>query len=393
MSFVQQSPYDVAIVGARCAGAFLATLLARAGLSVVVLDKAPAGTDTLSTHALMRGGVIQLARHGLLEAVVAAGTPAVRETTFVYGDETVTVPMKPQAGTDALYAPRRTVLDPILQDAARDAGARLLFGHLVTGVTRAPSGRVDGLVARGPAGEAVRIAADLVVGADGVRSRLARDVGARTLRTSAAATATVFAYLPGVTGPGYRWHFAPGAAAGLIPTNDAALLLATTSAARFQGELGGDPARAFPALLAELSPDYGALVAAAGMQGKLRAFGGIAGHLRQSFGPGWALVGDAGFFRDPLTAHGITDALVHADLLAEAILGGGGPAPMRRFQEARDALALPILAATEAIAGFVWDLDEIQAHHAALNRAMKAENAVLAARAPLPTPAPLRMSA
>lgn len=393
MSFVQTPRFDVTIVGARCAGAFLATLLARAGLSVAVLDKAPAGTDTLSTHALMRGGVIQLARHGLLEAVVAAGTPPVTQTTFVYGADAVTVPMKPQAGTDALYAPRRTVLDPILQEAAREAGARMLFGHLVTGLTRAPSGRVDGLVARNPAGEVVRIAADLVVGADGVRSRLAHAVGARTLRASEAATATLFGYLPGVSGPGYRWHFAPGAAAGLIPTNDAALLFATTSAARFQAAFGGDAARAFPALLDALSPDYGALVAAAGMQGKLRAFGGIPGHLRQGFGPGWALVGDAGFFRDPLTAHGITDALIHADLLAEAILGGGGPAPMRRFQEARDALALPILQATEAIASFAWDLDAIQEHHAALNRAMKAENAFLAARAPLAVPAPLRLSA
>lgn len=392
MTLARTQAFDVAIVGARCAGAFLATLLSRAGLSVIVLDRAAPGTDTLSTHALMRGGVIQLARHGLLDAVAQAGTPAVTQTTFVYGDEAITVPIKPQAGTTCLYAPRRVVLDPILQDAARGAGARLLFGHTVSDLTRAPSGCVDGLVARGPAGEVVRISAGLVVGADGMRSRVARAVGARLIRAGEAATATLFAYLPGVTGPGYRWHFRPGVAAGVIPTNDAALVFAAAPAARLHGDLAGDPQGAYRRLLGEVSEDYVALLDTAGTQGRLRGFGGVPGHVRQAHGPGWALVGDAGLFRDPLTAHGITDALIQADLLAEAILAGGAAA-MRRFQAARDALAMPVFEATEAIAGFGWNLEALQAHHAALNRAMKDENAVLAARAPLAAPAPLALSA
>src|SRR5438445_616320 len=130
--------YDVVVVGARCAGAATAMLLARNGLDVALVDRAPAaGTDTLSTHALMRAGVIQLQRWGLLDQVVAAGTPAIRRTVFHYGDAATTVALKPFGGVDALYAPRRTVLDPLLVDAARDAGADVVFGMSVTGVGRA----------------------------------------------------------------------------------------------------------------------------------------------------------------------------------------------------------------------------------------------------------------
>ena len=99
--------YDVVIAGARCAGAATALLLARHGARVLVLDKSRYGTDTLSTHALMRGAVVQLHRWGLLPGVVGAGTPPVRSTTFHLPDAVTTVPIKPKHGVEALYAPRR----------------------------------------------------------------------------------------------------------------------------------------------------------------------------------------------------------------------------------------------------------------------------------------------
>jgi flavin-dependent dehydrogenase len=145
---MRMKTYDAVIVGARCAGAATAMLLARRGLSVLVLERARPGTDTLSTHALMRGGVVQLRRWGLLDRLVEAGTPPVRRTSFHYGDETVTVSVKPAAGVDALYAPRRTLLDRVLVDAAVEAGAEVRFGVDVTGVLRHPDGRVGGVVAR-----------------------------------------------------------------------------------------------------------------------------------------------------------------------------------------------------------------------------------------------------
>ena len=148
------------------------------------LDRSRYGADTLSTHALMRGGVIQLHRWGLLDAVIAAGTPAVRRTRFTYADDDVTVTIKPSHGVDALYAPRRTVLDPILVDAAVAAGAQVRYGTTVGGVTRDRHGRVDGVRRpRTADGEPVRHAAGLVVGADGVFSAVARAVDAPVERS------------------------------------------------------------------------------------------------------------------------------------------------------------------------------------------------------------------
>ena len=108
--------YDAIVVGARCAGAATAMLLARRGLRVLLFDRDRRGADTLSTLALMRAGVLQLHRWGLLEQVRASGAAAIRSTSFVYGDEVITVPIKSRDGVDALYAPRRTSLDVLLAD-------------------------------------------------------------------------------------------------------------------------------------------------------------------------------------------------------------------------------------------------------------------------------------
>src|SRR5262249_25330521 len=121
------SSYDAVVVGARCAGAATAMLLARAGLAVLVVEQGTRGADTLSTLALMRAGVVQLSRWGLLDAIKTAGTPRITKTAFHYGDRSVEVPIKPRDGVDALYAPRRTLLDPLLADGARAAGADLAY--------------------------------------------------------------------------------------------------------------------------------------------------------------------------------------------------------------------------------------------------------------------------
>jgi 2-polyprenyl-6-methoxyphenol hydroxylase-like FAD-dependent oxidoreductase len=98
--------YDAIVVGARCAGAATAMLLARRGLSVLLFDRDRRGADTLSTLAMMRAGVLQLRRWGLLEQLRETGAPDIRSTSFVYGDEVITVPIKPRDGVNAL-APRR----------------------------------------------------------------------------------------------------------------------------------------------------------------------------------------------------------------------------------------------------------------------------------------------
>src|SRR5215475_9957929 len=138
--------FDVVIIGARCAGAATALLLARAGARVLVVDRALQGSDTTSTHALMRGGILQLHRWGVLPAIVAAGTPPVHSTTFSYSTQEVTVAIEPRYGVDALYAPRRRVLDRVLVDAAVASGAEVEYGVKVEDLIRDDAGRVCGVI-------------------------------------------------------------------------------------------------------------------------------------------------------------------------------------------------------------------------------------------------------
>ena len=168
---------DAVIVGARCAGAATALLLARAGARVLLVDKGVYGSDTLSTHALMRGAVLQLHRWGVLPAIVAAGTPPVHSTTFSYREQDVTVPIEPRFGVSALYAPRRALLDRTLVDAAADSGAEVSYGVRVDDVIIDDRGRVRGITAVA-GGTRHRIEADIVIGADGLHSTIAQRVGA-----------------------------------------------------------------------------------------------------------------------------------------------------------------------------------------------------------------------
>ena len=194
-------------------------LLAREGLRVLLLDRSPLGADTLSTHALMRGGVLQLSRWGLLDQIVAAGTPAVTRTTFRYGHENVIITIKPAHGVDALYAPRRTLLDPLLVHAAVDAGVDVHHSTSVTDLIRR-HGRVVGVHATTSDGRAVELGAPLVIGADGIHSIIAQRVGAAFCRMGQHASATTYGYWPDLATDGYEWNFHPNACSGVIPTND-----------------------------------------------------------------------------------------------------------------------------------------------------------------------------
>jgi menaquinone-9 beta-reductase len=372
--------YDAVVVGARPAGAATAMLLARAGRRVLLLDRSAYGTDTLSTHALMRAGVLQLRRWRLLENVRRAMTPAVSRTVFHYGDETVDVSFRPQHGVDALYAPRRTVLDRIVVDAARAAGVEVVYGARVTGLQRDATGRVVGVRAR-TATEPLAVAgASIVIGADGMRSTIARLVEAEIEHSTTAASAFIYGYFRGLGVNGYDWHFRPGTSAGVIPTNHGvANVFVGMPPRRFTTEVRARGVEAtFRAVLAEAAPPVADALAGHGAVGRFRSFAGHAGFLRRSHGPGWALVGDAGYFKDPVTAHGITDALRDAELLARALLSSPAHAPdATAFQAARDALARPFMDATAGIAAYTWNLAQVQALHLELKRATDEEVAIL----------------
>ena len=213
--------YDVVVVGGRVAGASTAMLLARAGARVALLDRSSYGSDTVSTHGLMRGGVLQLSRWGLLDEVAAAGTPPIRQTLFEYADGgTDRVAIRASAGVDALYAPRRLVLDPILVDAAADAGADVAHETTVTALLRDDGGRVRGVRARDRRGRTSELRGAITVGADGIRSTVADQAGAPFLRRGRAASAVLYRYYAGIGATDYEWAWAVGGGAGFTPTND-----------------------------------------------------------------------------------------------------------------------------------------------------------------------------
>ena len=375
--------FDAVIVGARCAGAATALLLARAGARVLLVDKGVYGSDTTSTHALMRGAVLQLHRWGVLGAIVAAGTPPVRSTTFSYSEQDVTVPIEPKFGVSALYAPRRALLDRVLVDAAADNGAEVCHGVRVDDVMVDDRGRVRGITAVMD-GIRRRIDADIVIGADGRHSTIAQRVGAASVVEGRHSAGVLYSYWEGLPMDGYYWRFQKGASIGTIPTNGGATcVFASVPSERFRTEAAGDPMSAYRRLIREVSAGLDAGLGDARRVEPVRGFGGQVGFIRRSTGPGWALVGDAGYFKDPLTAHGITDALRDAELLARAVIRGTTDA-CAEYEATRHDLSLRLFTITDEIASFAWTDSEVQSLHRAFSAEMSREVRALAALEPLP---------
>ncbi|MBS1787033.1 MAG: FAD-dependent monooxygenase [Acidobacteria bacterium] len=365
--------YDVIVVGARVAGAATAMLLARAGLHVLVVDRSAYGSDTLSTHALMRAGVMQLHRWGVLDRIVKAGTPPIRRTTFHYGAEMVPVEMKDRDGVNALYAPRRTVLDAALTDAAHEAGADVVHGATVTNLLHGQTGRVCGVALTDAEGASRHIEAGIVIGADGARSSVARAVGAETTREGNTATAVLYGYWHGLELDGTHWNFGLDVASGAIPTNDdLTCVFVAMRPRRYEAQRPGGFDKLYAEAIREADPELAGAVAHAQRVGKFYPFAGRRGFIRQSWGRGWALVGDAACFKDPLTAHGITDALRDAELLANAVIAGTDSA-LDGYQSERDAFAVEFLDLSDEIASFDWDLEQIKALHFRLSKLMNRE--------------------
>jgi 2-polyprenyl-6-methoxyphenol hydroxylase-like FAD-dependent oxidoreductase len=367
MSTSHKRYHDVVVVGARAAGGATALLLARMGHDVGVLERARFPSDTLSTHSISRSGVVQLARWGLLDQVLVSGAPAIRQVTFNSAGESVTRQVKHHAGVDLLVAPRRHVLDTIVADAAQAAGASVRFGVTVTGI-RHQGGRVVGVTARNPAGDPFELDARFVVGADGLRSRVARSVGA-------------FVDVAG---------HSDGAIAGVFPTNDGEACIwvcSPTDRAEQSRRRTASLAEAFDKMLAEAAPELAARLRGARRTSPVRGAMRLPNQLRQAFGPGWALVGDAGYHRDAITGHGISDAFRDAELLAVALdraLRGEvyDTAALAGYQRQRNEAVREIFDITCALAKFppVAEFVELQKR---LSRAIEAEAATLGAR-PVP---------
>ncbi len=349
--------YDVVIVGGRAAGASTALLLARAGVRVLVIERSSYGSDTLSTHALMPTGIEHLQRWGLIDQV-SATAPAVGRTVFEFGQRSVSVDLGANDDVSRLYAPRRTELDSILVDAAQQAGAEFVFNARVVGLGKASDGRVEHVDFEAQHGIRWTVPADLVVGADGLRSFVARQVNAPVVRESDHFLASIYTYVRGADLPNndYLFSYGNGAIAGSVPTSgDLHCVFVNLDPSQFRTAARANLFALFERTLQNVSPRLATAARAGAVVGPLRSFPGHRGQFRQSYGPGWALVGDAGYFIDPAVAHGMSDALRDAELLATAIVDDDLP----RYQRVRDEASLPLFEEVDSLTSLTWDDDEI----------------------------------
>ncbi len=327
--------YDVIVVGARCAGSPLATLLARAGMKVCLVDRAGFPSDTPSTHGILPSGVKILTRLGLGERLLEVA-PRLDEGILAFDDVRIGIDSFTRIAGAPTFNVRRVTLDAILLETAVAAGAEARTRTTVTGLLRA-GGRVVGVeTTAGP------LRAPLVVGADGARSTVARLVGAVEYHRTAPRRLFLWSYFEGVDESERRiWLGNIGGDGFLASPSDAGLFLGAfvTPIERWRELRGNRTAGCEEGL--RRWPELGALLAPARRVGPARMMSRWHGFFRQSAGPGWALLGDAGHFKDPTPGQGISDALRQAAALAPAIeraLGGGEDpdAPLREWWKWRD---------------------------------------------------------
>jgi len=390
MQTANRSRHDVVIVGGRVAGSATAMLLAHLGHDVVIVDQASFPSDTVSTHSIARSGVVQLRRWGLVDEVLASGAPAIRQVTFNAAGESTRRTIKDKAGVDFLVAPRRYLLDTLLATAAEHAGAELHTGITVTGLQRDGGGRVVGVSGHDRTGDRVQIGARYVIGADGLRSRVAGLVDATINETGQAGGAAQYTYYAGSPWTDIEFFVAERSFAGVFPTHDgqACIWVCTPSAdAKAVRRRTGSRVEAFGQLLERSAPELAERLRHARRTSPVEGMLRQPNQLRQAFGPGWALVGDAGYYRDAITAYGISDAFRDAEFLAVALdraLNGDGEevTALSAYQQHRDQALREIFEITCRLAAYppVPTFVELQKQ---LSAAIDKDAAALAAR-PVP---------
>jgi 2-polyprenyl-6-methoxyphenol hydroxylase-like FAD-dependent oxidoreductase len=353
--------HDVIIVGARCAGSPTAMLLARQGHRVLVVDRATFPSDTVSTHVLHPRAGAALRRWGLLDAVIATGCPPISTYHFDFGPITISgTPASPEGLPG--YAPRRTVLDKILVDAAVAAGAEVREGFTVEELL-VEDGAVAGVRGRNADGRVAEERAAVVIGADGRNSMVARAVQAADYLTTPPLQFGVYSYWRDLPVDGFEIYIRPDRGMAAVATNDDETLLIvgwpTAEEQAYKADIEGNYLRTL-----DLVPDLSARVARATRVDRFHT-GAVPNSFRQSYGPGWLLLGDAGYVKDPITAQGIPDAFTDAERAAAAlddVLAGrhSFDDAFADMQATRDRLALPIFEFTKQLATLAPPPPEMQ---------------------------------
>lgn len=336
--------FDAIIVGARCAGSPTAMLLARKGYRTLLVDRATFPSDSLSTHVVQPHAVAALSRWGLLDRLVATGCPPIDTYTYDFGPFTLRgTPGKKDA--PVAYCPRRTILDKLLLDAASEAGAEIRQGFTVDQVL-VENGRVVGIQGRSKDGRPVSERAQVVVGADGRDSLVAETVRPERYNERPPLLAPYYAYWSGLPMNGqFETYIRPNCGFAAAQTHDGLTMV-----------VGGWPHSQFGAnrhdiegnflKILDLAPEFAERVRRAKRETRF-AGAPTPNFFRKPHGPGWALVGDAGYIKDPITAQGILDALRDAERCAIALdqsfrAERSFDASMSDYQSERDSTVLPM---------------------------------------------------
>ncbi|MDX6484213.1 MAG: hypothetical protein QOE95_1984 [Gaiellaceae bacterium] len=331
--------WDVIVVGARCAGSPLAMLLARRGYRVLLADRDSFPSDTISSHQVHQTGLARMKRWGLLDDLLATGCPPVTGGRF---DMPVGIIAGDLVASDEVAItciPRRHILDTLLARAAAAAGAELREGFRVTGLVT-EGDAVVGIKGAARGGREVTERAAIVVGADGRNSTIARLVGAPRYRDDGTHTVQYYSYWGGADHPDPTLYTRADWGVAVGPTHDGLTIVSMGATPAFVSEFRHATDAAFQRRI-ESIPTLAERLAPGKRAEPFRGLVDIPNFRRQSHGPGWALAGDAGYYKDPITAQGISDAFRDADDLSEAIhrgLSGGEDmaAAVAGYQRTRD---------------------------------------------------------
>jgi 2-polyprenyl-6-methoxyphenol hydroxylase-like FAD-dependent oxidoreductase len=342
-----EGSYDAIVIGGRCAGSPTAMLLARQGHRVLLVDKATFPSDTMSTHLIHPPGIAALERWGLLQRLVETGCPPVERYSFDFGPVAVLGSPRPIDGVSRAYGPRRTVLDKLLLDAASEAGAEVREAFTVEKILT-DDGRVTGIRGHSRGGGPVTERAEVVIGADGKHSLLAKAVEPEEYNKRPSQMAMYYAYWSDLPVEGFetriRGEHRRGWAA--LPTNDGLTCMPFGWPREEFEQNKKDIEGNFLAAM-DLDPEFAERVRSATRESKFIGSAELPGYFRKPFGPGWVLVGDAGYHKNPITAMGINDAFRDAELVADGLHAAFAgdrsfEEGMRAYQEGRDAVAMPV---------------------------------------------------